>query len=43
MNEHKGIIKNYFSDGVHPDAEGNNLLASTIFRALIDNIKDLKI
>ncbi len=39
MDEQNGIIRNLLPDGVHPGAEGNNLLATTIFQALINNIK----
>jgi lysophospholipase L1-like esterase len=39
MDKSNGILKKYLPDGVHPNANGNKLLATTIFDAVNDEIR----
>jgi lysophospholipase L1-like esterase len=39
MDKSNGILKKYLPDGVHPNADGNKLLATTIFDSLIDELR----
>ncbi len=38
LDQSNEVLKEYLPDGVHPNADGNKLLASTVYREVIDEI-----